>query len=263
MIEATARRELPFGLGRQPLARPLAVGHGVIEADVDDGMILLAGEVGLGAERMTPVGTGGVTPPLERILEGDRGLGRGEHDGTRDEHLRVGAGVLFGGGLAFGDGDVAGGPDELIELGVGDLGQVHPEAGDADAVGGLGVREPGEQSGTDRVAGVRGGVLLDGGIGGRTAHQELAARYPDHARGGGDGRWVRGERRRWGRGWCSGQGGVAGAGYPVRSRLVASGEDDRQGSAEETSQRDPVVRDSVELRSVGRLVGTLAPPAEL
>ena len=62
---------------------------------------------------------------------------------------------------ALGRGEVAGRLDEPAELGVGDLGHVHPEAVDADPVG--------------RVLGGSGLRVVG-------AHRELAAGDPDHAR---------------------------------------------------------------------------------
>jgi hypothetical protein len=61
---------------------------------------------------------------------------RCEDCGASHKILRGCSREFFFGGFDLGDGDVAGFFDELSELGVGDLGFVHPKPIDVDAVDG-------------------------------------------------------------------------------------------------------------------------------
>src|SRR5262249_36015702 len=57
------RGAFPLSLGRQPLARPPGKRHGILPADLDDRITVLALDRGLGPLGMPPVGAGHVSPP--------------------------------------------------------------------------------------------------------------------------------------------------------------------------------------------------------
>ena len=128
---------------------------------------------------MPPVRAVHVAPPLEIIVQ-RHGLRRRREDrGAGDEILRRRGGEFFLRRLLLGDGDVAGGLDEFLELLVGHLRRVHPEAVHINAVNGQRVARDARQA-AQRFAG------------GVAAHRELAAGNPHHAlrRGCGRGSFV-------------------------------------------------------------------------
>src|SRR5712691_7921080 len=57
LLATATRRELKLSFGRQPLAGPLAVSHGIRPRDMDHRVILFAIQVGVRSRRMTPVGS--------------------------------------------------------------------------------------------------------------------------------------------------------------------------------------------------------------
>ena len=62
-FEAAAGRELPLGLARQPSAGPLAIGAGIVPADVDDGMVSSVVDSRSGPFGCRPVRAGDFDPP--------------------------------------------------------------------------------------------------------------------------------------------------------------------------------------------------------
>ena len=67
--EAAARGELPLGFGRQPLARPVRVGHRVVVGDVDDRVLLAPANRCCPGLRVAPVRAGLVAPPRLVVVE--------------------------------------------------------------------------------------------------------------------------------------------------------------------------------------------------
>src|SRR3954471_4307702 len=67
--QTAACRELPLCFGRQPFARPRGIRARIVVRDMDDGIVVLAGEVACRAERMLPVGAADVRPPLQMVVE--------------------------------------------------------------------------------------------------------------------------------------------------------------------------------------------------
>ena len=169
--EAAARGVLPLGLGRQTLARPLAVRDGVVVGDLRDGEVVLALDRALRSLRVTPAGARRPRPPVVVVIGGLIGRGRREHERTRHEHLvgrlgRAGRDLLLEllpVDRSLGDRLVARRVGKRTELRVGDLGRVDPEAVDMHLVLG-------------------GFVLARERIG--RAHDEVARGDPAHAVGG-------------------------------------------------------------------------------
>lgn len=64
LLFSAASGEFPLGFGREAFASPFAVGVGIFPGDADDGMVVLALNVGIGAGGVEPAGTFGETPPL-------------------------------------------------------------------------------------------------------------------------------------------------------------------------------------------------------
>ncbi len=60
---AAARGVFPFRFRRQPDARPLAVGDGIVPGDMDDGVAVPPVEIGVRPLRVAPVGFEHLTPP--------------------------------------------------------------------------------------------------------------------------------------------------------------------------------------------------------
>src|SRR4029077_4105174 len=73
-LETSARREFPFGFGRQLLPFPARERFGVVVRDVDDRMVVEAGGGAAGPLRMTPVGAVDEAPPVGDVVEIDRTL---------------------------------------------------------------------------------------------------------------------------------------------------------------------------------------------
>src|SRR5262245_52433736 len=70
-IQSTTGGELPLRLGRQTLAGPLRIGHGIVPGDVNNGMIVLAVEVAFGSFGMAPACAGRPVPPLGEVARVD------------------------------------------------------------------------------------------------------------------------------------------------------------------------------------------------
>ena len=196
---------LPLRLGRDLLARPRGVGLDILPGHVQHRVTLPAMQGAARALRVAPVGAGHPVPPgvvaaqrhpARRLLEDHR---------AGHEHLRLGARIVLGVRHPLGDRHVAGGVDKAAKGGVGDLGAVDPEAGDAHRMG----------RGFLRVVVVR-------------THEKGAARDPDHVleRSRSDVRGSSGTRSVWAGcvdahccGSCRKQPGV-----PTDTRMLTIGE---------------------------------------
>ncbi len=168
-FQAAARRALPLGLGRQAFAGPFGIGDGVVPGNLYDGVVVPAVDGAARSFRVAPVGPGLPLPPLMHVVQRHRMVRRRENEGT-GFGLEVGRFRRAGWELLLeilpvqrllGRGAVAGGLDEGAELGVGDVGLVHPEAVHPDAVG---------------------GTLDARNVGVVAAHHEFAAGNPAHPR---------------------------------------------------------------------------------
>ena len=133
-VEPAARREFPFGFGRQLLAGPARVSERVGERHVHDRMIVEALEVALGSVRMAPIGALGERPPLAEVAQIDRVLRRREHQRARVDHVRQDAGIVLRVGRNLRDRDVTRRVDEFLELPVRHRMAIDPEAVDRDAM---------------------------------------------------------------------------------------------------------------------------------
>ena len=198
-------RKLPFGLRREPFAGPLRVGHGVGISHMHDGIVRTAFQVGLGALGMPPVGAFFIPPPEQEVVQVHRPRGWREHRGSRHQVLQRRRRELLPGRRNFRDGFVAGGRHEFFELGIGDLGLIHPKAVHVNPVDGLGV--PGQP-----------GATAEGFVRRIAAHGKLAAGDPHHpfrcrARGR---RLVFGGGKKFRGLWVFGPGGRAGRERPQR-----------------------------------------------
>ena len=127
-FEATARGELPLGLGRELLAGPGCIGLGVLEGDLDDRMAVAAVDGRPRPARTLPERAGDVLPPVAVVVQRDRAGRRPEDEPARHQELRIGVGVVGGVERSLRDGDVAGLPSEPPELRRGYRPLVHPEA---------------------------------------------------------------------------------------------------------------------------------------
>ncbi len=90
-VEAAARREFPFGLSRQPLARPAGVRHGVVPRDLNDRMVLAAVVGATRSLRMLPVRARRPLPPLGEIIEVNPACRRREHQRPGNQVLGAAA----------------------------------------------------------------------------------------------------------------------------------------------------------------------------
>ncbi len=89
--ESAARGEFPFGFGRQSLAGPLRIRHGVVVGDVHDGKFFLPFDGAVGSGGMPPIGTVDERPPLEVIVERHGVIG-GEN--TTEPAMRFSGGAV-------------------------------------------------------------------------------------------------------------------------------------------------------------------------
>ena len=166
ILETAARREFPFGFGRQALAGPLRVGLHVLVGEADHGVVHSLLNGGFRAFGLTPVGPSGEVPPrqigaaaLERVHAGDLL----EKQRAAFEHFWRRLRELTRVEVLLGVGDIFGRVNESLELRVGDFRDIHPEAFDHDGV-------------ARRFL----GVLFIGLI---AAHCKFSALNPDHAGG--------------------------------------------------------------------------------
>ncbi len=168
---SASRRELPLGLGRQTPARPCGIRLGIRVRHMHDRQALASAQLRAGPLGMSPRRARHVLPPLQRIPQIDCASGRREHGGARDEEVLRRARKVRGIEWTLGNRHVAGRLNEGRELRVGDLGGVHPETVNLDAMNGLRVaRDPSH---------------LAQRVGRRvTPHRKLPAGDPQHPGGG-------------------------------------------------------------------------------
>src|SRR6516162_2747157 len=127
-VEPAARGKFPFRLGRQVLARPFGVCHGVAIRDVNHGMVIEPAERAARTVGPPPVGAKLECPPLAPVAQIiDRMLWRAEHQRAGPEHVRQSAWIVLRIRRDFGEGDMAGRPDELAELPVCHRSAIDPE----------------------------------------------------------------------------------------------------------------------------------------
>ena len=133
---------------------------------------------------MLPIRAFHVAPPAVMIVKRDMRRRRREYDRPGHEILRRRIGKLRRRGRALGDCHITTGLDERCKLVVRDLGSIHPEAIDVDAMNRSRVEH-------GVVTAMRQLAWVD------AADREFTARNPHHA-GRGRARWLRivGDRRR-------------------------------------------------------------------
>src|SRR5207253_7757330 len=78
-VESAASRELPLGLGRQALARPLCKGDRVVPRNMNYGMVISSVDGRARSFGMPPARAGRPLPPLRDIVERNRNRRRYEH----------------------------------------------------------------------------------------------------------------------------------------------------------------------------------------
>ena len=134
-VQAAARGELPFRLGRQRLAGPCGIGRRILERDVDDGVMRAIGDRAARAFRVAPARAVGPVPPVPDIAEIDRAwrFAEDERAGLQRRRRQIGK----GGGIerALRDGAIARGVDEGGELRIRHRVRIDGEGADADAAG--------------------------------------------------------------------------------------------------------------------------------
>src|SRR5439155_5268359 len=86
-VETTARGEFPLGFGWQTLVRPVAIGHRVVPANMNDGIFFASFDFGTWSFGMPPVCARNPFPPDVMIGEGHVPGRRIEDDRTGHEHL--------------------------------------------------------------------------------------------------------------------------------------------------------------------------------
>src|SRR5436305_14570011 len=67
--ESSARGEFPFRLGWQALPGPPSIREGILVGDVNHWVVILAFEITVRDERMPPVCSAHVIPPIEMVIE--------------------------------------------------------------------------------------------------------------------------------------------------------------------------------------------------
>ena len=118
--QATARRVLPLGLGRQILAGPGGVRHGVLPADVHHRVVRAIPPVAARTVGLSPLRALLPAPPLRPVVQRDRDRRLGEHLRPRHEQVGIGAREVGGIQRQLRHGDVTGLGDEGRELRVRD-----------------------------------------------------------------------------------------------------------------------------------------------
>ncbi len=170
LLQTTAGRELPLGLGGQALAGPACKHEHVVMADLHHRMVPAAVNAAAGAQWLTPAGTGHEAPPAGLVVQAHRSRGAHEHHRPghqrRIRRARNPRWQLHPHRLpvrrALGRGQIPGLAHELGELIVGDMGAIHPEPVHLDRMG---------------------RALIGAGEPMVAAHQEAPTRDPGHARG--------------------------------------------------------------------------------
>ena len=157
-VEAAARREFPFGLGRQFLASPLGIGRRILIGHMHDRMVGQLLDRARRTARMAPVGAANIDPPIVVVAEIDRASRLLEHRRGWGKLIGQCAGIIGRIDRLLGQRDVAGRRNKTLEVAVGDGECFHPEAVDRDAV----------RRRFFRIVTVR-------------THQERAAGNPDHS----------------------------------------------------------------------------------
>ena len=165
--QTAARGKFEFRFGRQTLPRPLGVCFGVRVRDLNDGIFFFSLKVAIGAERMPPVRTGDVGPPLKIIVEWNLVIGRRKNNRSCDQIFGGSSRKLFFCRGPFRDGDISGRFNELLELFVRHRRRIHPESVDTHAVD-----RPGIIGGHWHLAAA---PAVCG-----CAHREFASGNPDH-----------------------------------------------------------------------------------
>src|SRR5262249_52452769 len=122
---AAPRRELPFGFGRQTLTGPLRVSFGIFVSDVHHRIIVFALEVAPGPERMAPVCSRDIAPPLQVIVERNWMIGRRKNHGTGNQILRWCAREILGPRRALGHRYVIRRLHERGKFSIGDVSLVY------------------------------------------------------------------------------------------------------------------------------------------
>ena len=158
-VQSAARRELPLGLRRKLLPRPLRVGLGVLVSDLDDRVPVAAVDRAARPSRSLPGRAGNVLPPAPDVIERHRPVRPLKHERARHEQIRIRVRVVGRVERALGHRHVTGFANEAPELRGGDLPFVHQEPGHRD---------------------LPHGPLL--GVEVLRAHRERAAGHPDHGR---------------------------------------------------------------------------------
>ena len=224
---SAASGELPFGFGRQATTGPRRVRGGVLPRDVHHRMAVAPRQTARRSFRMAPVGARSPAPPLPRVAQIDGTPGRTEQRRPGHEQLGRRAGKVVGVRNLFRHRDVAGRLHELGERRVGDLGGIHPEAIDADAVDGLSVARDARQ-------------FADGVGGGFAAHRELTAGNPDHARRRGRARDLR-----------AGDGWLESSGHRRRISAGTGREQDGQTQEPQSRQSTQHVETGIRITTLG------------
>ncbi len=96
---------------------PVRVGERIEVRDVCDRMPLPPCEIATRTLRMAPVGSGRPRPPPEIVVERYRPGWWSEHEGTRHQQRRIGAGIVRLLGRRLRSGDIPGALDEPAKLG--------------------------------------------------------------------------------------------------------------------------------------------------
>ncbi len=109
-----------------------------------------------------------IGPPFEIIVECDRMIGRSKNHRTGNKAFRRSARIILRARLSLSYGYISSRLYELLGLAIGDIGRVHEESVDVDAVYGPGI-----------VRRLYADIIHVWRI--LRAHRELATRNPDHA----------------------------------------------------------------------------------
>src|SRR6516165_3542292 len=134
--KTTARGELPFGFGGQPLACPPRIRLCIFVCDLYDRVIVLANDAAFRPGRMPPVRAMHIAPPLEMVVQRNGMIGWREHDRAGDQIFSRRVGEVFLTRLALCDCQVASCLHVLSEFYVSYVCLIHEEAVHVDAMNG-------------------------------------------------------------------------------------------------------------------------------